>query len=61
MGVGDWLSSRMESSSSSSRPKTGVGTSGYWLILEGRQERLKVAPGKWGSKAVACPPTSGNI
>ena len=41
MGGGDWLNSRMESSSSSSRPKTGVGTSGCWLILEGRQERLR--------------------
>lgn len=35
MGGVDWLSSRTESSSSSSRPKMGVGTSGGRLGLEG--------------------------
>lgn len=55
MGGGDWLNSRMESSSSSSRPKTGVGTSGCWLILEGRQERLTVAPGRWVSQTHGTP------
>lgn len=45
----------MESRSSSSRPKTGVETSGCWLILEGRQERLKVVPGRWVSQTHGTP------
>lgn len=56
MGGGDWLSSRMESNSSSIRPKIGVGTSGCWLILEGKQERLKMAPARLFSQTCGTPP-----
>lgn len=51
MGGGDWPSSRTDSSSSSSRPRTGAGISGGRVILVGGSPALREGPragGCWG-------------